>query len=349
MSKKNKNKMNKLIKKRGLLHTLVILSIFSFLEKKKELVATDVVEDFIRNALKRGHSNEKIKQILVNAGWPSKLIKATLKKIGKEPEKKFLGIPTGDIITNEEQIMGKFADLLKQKQDLEENMEDVAKELQEFKELEEDFKSYTNSNKTPTQVNSKQSNEIPEDIKKLLVVIDNLLEKLPEEETIKFTNSPDFELYKKVMGKIVPNSNKTSHQNNKLDEVLKLTKSGIITEIEARKMLNLPVRKEEPKVIVKEIIKKVPVFRATPQENKKFEKDKEEIPIKKKRKISIRNKLMKAIKSATSKKKPIKNNKVKIKKKVVKTKANQKKPKSKQLKIDMDKIKKEIQMELKGV
>lgn len=44
--------------------------------------------------------------------------------------------------------------------------------------------------------------EIPEDIKKILIAVDQMLESLPEEEVDKFINSPEFPLYKKVMNQI---------------------------------------------------------------------------------------------------------------------------------------------------
>jgi len=44
--------------------------------------------------------------------------------------------------------------------------------------------------------------EIPDDIKKILIAVDQLLEALPEEEIDKFINGPEFSLYKQVMHQI---------------------------------------------------------------------------------------------------------------------------------------------------
>ena len=43
---------------------------------------------------------------------------------------------------------------------------------------------------------------LDEDIKKVLLMVDDLLENLPEEKLEEFTNSKDFELYKKVISKV---------------------------------------------------------------------------------------------------------------------------------------------------
>ncbi len=44
--------------------------------------------------------------------------------------------------------------------------------------------------------------EIPEDIKKILIAVDQLLESLPEDELDKFINSPEFPIYKRIMNDI---------------------------------------------------------------------------------------------------------------------------------------------------
>jgi hypothetical protein len=43
---------------------------------------------------------------------------------------------------------------------------------------------------------------LDEDIKKVLLITDNLLEKLPEEVINEFIKSKDFELYERVINKI---------------------------------------------------------------------------------------------------------------------------------------------------
>ena len=71
------------------------------------------------------------------------------------------------------------------------------------KEIMEEDKQLLKKKLSTTKISvikeKKQSKEHSNEIKKFLNIIDNLLEKLPEDEISAFSNSKDFELYKKVM------------------------------------------------------------------------------------------------------------------------------------------------------
>ena len=60
--------------------------------------------------------------------------------------------------------------------------------------------------KSPNFKNESKSNDekisFDEDIKKVLLITDNLLEKLPEEVIIEFIKSKNFEFYERVINKI---------------------------------------------------------------------------------------------------------------------------------------------------
>lgn len=72
---------------------------------------------------------------------------------------------------------------------------------------EKDKKKKTKQQKTikfkdHNKINEKENTFLDEDIKKVLLIADSLLEKLPEEVISDFIKSADFELYEKVINKI---------------------------------------------------------------------------------------------------------------------------------------------------
>ncbi len=73
--------------------------------------------------------------------------------------------------------------------------------------LLEDIKNIINSSNPEQKIYKLIENEkkkidlVNKDVKKVLNIMDNLLEKLPEEEIEKFAKSKDFELYQKILTK----------------------------------------------------------------------------------------------------------------------------------------------------
>lgn len=243
---------------------LLVLTLFILIRKRKgnknELVADEEVEKFIRKSMDEGHLNKSVKKVLLDAGWPTKLIDLTLEKVKNEPEKKLFGlISTGRIETTEVRIMNRFAGLLKQQTSVKEEIEKVAKEVYGLKQREEEF---TKAKAEVNKVGEDRKIEpgVPGDVKKVLLIVDELLEKLPEEEVDKFAQSNDFDLYKNIMEKVVGQKKKPEEDRKKdIGDIIDLVKNKIITEKEARKMLSLPEQKEKPQVIIKEVIKEVPI------------------------------------------------------------------------------------------
>ncbi len=62
------------------------------------------------------------------------------------------------------------------------------------------YKDKTNEN--DHQINQREESFFDEDVKKVLLITDNLLEKLPEDVINEFIKSKDFELYERVINKI---------------------------------------------------------------------------------------------------------------------------------------------------
>jgi hypothetical protein len=224
---------------------------------------------------------------LKNAGWPNKLIELTIQKIKTEPEEKLFGlIPTGKIQTVEQKVVNEFTGILKQHKVLKTKIEDLAKQVYLFKRREDEFvkaKVEVNSSKVVRTVEER----LPNDVKKVLLKVDDMLESLPEDKIEEFANSDDFDLYEKVM-KDFAGVNHEAEKNNSNDsvkhmaQVVKLVANNVITENEARKMLGLPEQKPKPQIIIREVPKivekivetKVPVY--IEKEKKKLSNSKEE-------------------------------------------------------------------------
>ncbi len=83
---------------------------------------------------------------------------------------------------------------------------------------------------------------LDEEVRRVLKVTDDLLGEIPEDKVTTFVNSPDFEVYKKVMKKVHEPLHENTEDIEKMKKVLDLFERGVVDGDEARKLLGLPVR-----------------------------------------------------------------------------------------------------------
>ncbi len=135
---------------------------------------------------------DKDSYIPVDFDEKAKIIK---EKETKEEQKK---LEKEKKISEKEEEKRRKAELKKQKQEEKQRKKEEKKRLKEQKKKQPKTKS---KSKTKEEHNKEDTTFLDEDIKKLLLVTDELLGQLPEQVIEKFAKSEDFELYEKVMSK----------------------------------------------------------------------------------------------------------------------------------------------------
>lgn len=113
-----------------------------------------------------------------------------------------------DIVKKVNKLLKKEKELKQKEKILASKIEGVYKSALELKGKEIEIKGrekeiIKKEKELPkSRIIKEKSSSMDEDIKKVLKITDNLLEKLPDEEIDKFAKSNDFKLYRKVMEKI---------------------------------------------------------------------------------------------------------------------------------------------------
>jgi len=128
------------------------------------------------------------------------LLRLILTHPARKPSQHLLNVFEGQDMHGQETALVKHVDALLHKEKILQ-----LKERELGKQLEMLYQMATTIDHKETQQRSVQrssQNNIDVDVKKVLLVLDDLLEKLPDEEVAKFVESPDYELYKKVMGRM---------------------------------------------------------------------------------------------------------------------------------------------------
>src|SRR3989344_4656429 len=177
-------------------------------KRKKGIEGDEGLESYIRKAIKKGHLEANIKMVLQEQGWPQKLVDITFEKIKKEPEKKILKLRIDamfakyyELKKREEEFLSAKGDLIKQK-------------------------------RMPQKINE-------EEIKRLIAMLDTLLEKLPEEEINKFSKSTEFKTYQQILQQEKEKGKENNDQLQEIQRVLSSAREGKLTQEQARKMLGL--------------------------------------------------------------------------------------------------------------
>jgi len=215
--------------------------LFLLLKRKLKIHAAEGdkgLEQYIRKAIKKGHLEMNIKQALQQQGWPQKLVDMIFEKIKAEPEKKLFGLPTGKIIRQEDKLSNQMQQLLDQQKILKMRIDIIFAKYYELKKKEEEFlaakSDFTKQRRSPQKVSS-------EEMRKLLVMMDELLGKLPETEVDKFSRSKEFQTYKQALEE-AKNTKEPDEKEESVQKVIKLIEQGKISEEKAREMLGLPKR-----------------------------------------------------------------------------------------------------------
>jgi len=218
------------------------------------------VVGFIQEAAKQGHSMNSINKLLKNEGYPDHKIKGIMDSVNSL------------ILDNKvEKLMGGKDPKRK-----------VKKLLSKVGDI--DFK----------ESDSIKSIDFSEDVKKVMLILDDLLEKLPDKEIEKFAASPDFELYKKVYqdvtGKIEESEKEEEHEEEKLqEEAEKLPNKEDESEIldiqneETGNESEEPNTSEKEPVVKLEVVNQKPVKKKKSTPKKKLARSKKKKPVKKKK------------------------------------------------------------------
>src|SRR3989344_8540149 len=206
-------------------------------KRKKGIEGDEGLESYIRKAIKKGHLEANIKMVLQEQGWPQKLVDITFEKIKKEPEKKLLNlIHTGKIEREEEKLTKQVSEILHEQQILKLRIDAMFAKYYELKKREEEFLSakgdLIKQKRMPQKINE-------EEIKRLIAMLDTLLEKLPEEEINKFSKSTEFKTYQQILQQEKEKGKENNDQLQEIQRVLSSAREGKLTQEQARKMLGL--------------------------------------------------------------------------------------------------------------
>jgi|GEM_PF-5261943 len=169
-----------------------------------DLLELNVSDDkIIRIMMVRGFTTEQVRRIIKEIrtkGAPMEQPKEKSRPVAEHvvttPSKRFGGLAKifGRSPTDDEIIAEEAAKLVEHERLLKEEEVRVHAQVQALVEKAE-------------QLNAEKKRQpksgIPEDVKDVLQMVDDLLEKLPEEEIRRFSQSPQFEKYKAVMKKYV--------------------------------------------------------------------------------------------------------------------------------------------------
>ena len=218
---------------------VLCLILFILIKKKikKSVEGDEGLESYIRGAIKKGHLEANIKMVLQEQGWPQKLVDITFEKIKREPEKKLLHlIPTGKIEREEDKLTRQVTAILHEQQILKLKIDAIFSKYYELKKREEEFLSAKGDLIKQKRMPQKVSEE---EIKKLIAMLDTLLEKLPEDEINKFSKSTEFKIYQQILQQGKEKGKENNEQLQEIQRVLNSVREGKLTQEQARKMLGL--------------------------------------------------------------------------------------------------------------
>ena len=214
----------------------IVLILFLRKKNTKNTSGDESLESYIRKAIKQGHLEMNIRKMCEEKGWPKKLIDTTFDKVKREPEKKFLRIfPTGKIEREEDRLTKEVTLVLQEQQLLRKRADQVFAHYYDLKKREEAFLSAKGELLQQKRIPHTLSEEEKD---KVLVMMDELLGKLPPEEVAKFSKSKDFHTYKNVVTNL--KIKEIPQEKNEVERVLQLTREGRMSEAKARKKLGLP-------------------------------------------------------------------------------------------------------------
>ncbi len=179
----------------------------------------------------KGVTKYKLSKFLEKQGIPVE-VPVEEKRFYKDPQKVYFEIPHG-AVTSEEEIKvigGKLREVLGNEKLLEQKDRLLSEEIKRLHQMVEEIETVSSKKpeegvKDQKQEDSQKAQDAPKqtvqdslkkenpkqvelnatqeavdnDIKQILIKMDNLLEKLPEEEIDKFVSSEDFKVYQKVI------------------------------------------------------------------------------------------------------------------------------------------------------
>jgi len=179
--------------------------IWSYLTLGLQIILVVLLAVFLIKKTRRASTKYKLSQFLEKKGIPAE-IPVEEKRVMREPEGVLYELsPRSPPSEEEVRAMGKkLTAVLERERLLEQKDRTLTREIERLHQI---IKGIGTGGAQAKPVEQRPRDESPsdgglsDDTKKVLLIVDNLLENLPEEVITKFTNSEDFKLYQKVIGR----------------------------------------------------------------------------------------------------------------------------------------------------